>query len=72
MNNTNLNSGVNSDYVLIVENIGEKLTVKSKGDNNTVLEGVCAVFGQKNNNQRIYEKEEYLPHLDYLKEKIEI
>ena len=71
MNNTNLNSGVNSDYVLIVENIGEKLTVKSKGDNNTVLEGVCAVFGQKNNNQRIYEKEEYLPHLDYLKEKIE-
>lgn len=70
MNNTNLNSNINSDYVLIVENIGEKLTVKSKGDNNTILEGVCAVFGQKNNNQRIYEKEEYLPHLDYLQEKI--
>jgi hypothetical protein len=58
-------------YILIVENIGEKLKVKSKGTNNTILEGVCAVFGQKNNNQRVYEKDEYLPHLDYLKEKIE-
>jgi len=71
VNSTNINSTNNDNYVLIVENIGEKLTVKSKGDNNTILEGVCAVFGQKNNNQRIYEKDEYLPHLDYLKEKIE-
>lgn len=60
----------NDDYILIVENIGEKLSVKSKDTNNTILEGVCAVFGQKNNNQRVYEKEEYLPHLEYLKEKI--
>jgi hypothetical protein len=63
-------SNSNNDYLLIVENIGEKLQVKSKDSNNTILEGVCAVFGQKNNNQRVYEKEEYLPHLEYLKEKI--
>lgn len=71
MNSTDLNRSNNSDYVLIVENIGENLKVKSKETNNTILEGVCAVFGQKNNNQRVYEKDEYLPHLEYLKEKIE-
>lgn len=63
-------SNSNDNYLLIVENVGEKLHVKSKDSNNTILEGVCAVFGQKNNNQRVYEKEEYLPHLEYLKEKI--
>jgi hypothetical protein len=62
--------GSNDDYLLIVENVGEKLQVKSNANNNTILEGVCAVFGQKNNNQRVYEKDEYLPHLEYLKDKI--
>jgi len=61
----------NEDWVLIVENVGEDLSVKSNQPNNTVLEGVCAVFGSKNNNNRVYEKDEYLPHLSYLKEKIE-
>ena len=70
MNTSNLGNSGSSDYLLIVENVGEKLQVKSKDTNNTILEGVCAVFGQKNNNQRVYEKEEYLPHLDYLKDKI--
>jgi hypothetical protein len=70
VNTSNLGNGGSSDYLLIVENVGEKLQVKSKDTNNTILEGVCAVFGQKNNNQRVYEKEEYLPHLDYLKDKI--
>jgi hypothetical protein len=60
-----------NDFVLIVENIGEKLEVKRNDANNTILEGCCAVFGQKNNNQRVYEKDEYLPHLDYLKKKID-
>ena len=60
----------NSDWVLIVENVGEDLQVKSSTPNNIILEGVCAVFGQKNNNNRVYEKEEYLPHLSYLKDKI--
>ena len=59
-----------NDLVLIVENVGEKLNVKTNETNNTILEGVCAVFGQKNNNQRVYEKDEYLPHLNYLNEKI--
>lgn len=58
------------DWVLIVENVGENLSVQSKEPNNIILEGVCAVFGEMNNNRRVYEKEEYLPHLTYLKEKI--
>ena len=60
----------NKDWVLIVENIGEDLVVKENTTNNIMLEGVCAVFGAKNNNNRVYEKDEYLPHLTYLKDKI--
>lgn len=71
---TNLPSTVDNlgaDTVLIIENVNEALSVKSSGASGTVLEGVCAVFGQMNNNRRIYEKDEYLPHLSYLKDKIE-
>ena len=69
---SNLNSAQinNSDWVLIVENVGEKLQVRDSSNAGTVLEGVCAVFGQMNNNRRVYEKSEYLPHLTYLQEKI--
>ena len=69
---SNLNSAQinNSDWVLIVENVGEKLQVRESSANGAVLEGVCAVFGQMNNNRRVYEKSEYLPHLTYLQEKI--
>ena len=70
-NLSNNSSSNNSDVVLIVENIGEDLKIKNNAPNNTVLEGVCAVFGAKNNNNRVYEKDEYLPHLGYLKDKIE-
>lgn len=63
-------SSVSDDIVLIVENVGEDLVVKQNTPNNIVLEGVCAVFGAKNNNNRVYEKDEYLPHLSYLNEKI--
>lgn len=35
-----------------------------------ILEGIAAVFGEENNNGRIYEEEEYFPHLEYLQEKI--
>ena len=59
------------DHLLLIENVGEKLKVQQSGQNGTVLEGVCAVFGQINNNRRVYEKEEYLPHLSYLQEKIQ-
>jgi len=34
------------------------------------MDGTCAVFGQKNDNNRVYEEAEYLPHLTYLVEKI--
>jgi Prohead core protein serine protease len=60
----------NNDWVLIVENVGEKLQVRDSSATGTVLEGVCAVFGQMNNNRRVYEKSEYLPHLTYLQDKI--
>ena len=59
-----------NDWVLIVENVGEKLQVQNSSSVGVVLEGVCAVFGQMNNNRRVYEKSEYLPHLTYLQEKI--
>ncbi len=69
---SNLNSAQinNNDWVLIVENVGEKLQVKESSATGAVLEGVCAVFGQMNNNRRVYEKSEYLPHLTYLQDKI--
>jgi hypothetical protein len=67
LNPTQIN---HSDWVLIVENVGEKLQVRDQSANGTVLEGVCAVFGQMNNNRRVYEKSEYLPHLGYLQDKI--
>ena len=63
-------SEISDDAVLIIENIGEDLAVVSKDPKSIILEGVCAVFGKANNNRRVYEKEEYLPHLTYLKEKI--
>jgi hypothetical protein len=68
MNNHN---DFSKDTVLIVENVGKALKVQQANSRGIVLEGVCAVFGQMNNNRRVYEKDEYLPHLTYLKEKIQ-
>ena len=66
----NLSTTVPKDSeVFIIERINEGLsTTTSNGD--IVMEGTAAVFGVKNNNNRVYEKEEYLPHLSYLQEKI--
>jgi hypothetical protein len=55
---------------MILERSGENLSVDKKNDD-YVLEGVFAQFGVENNNHRIYEEKEYLPHLDYLKKKIQ-
>ncbi len=66
----NPNTPEYNDWVLIVENVGEKLQVSNSSSAGTILEGVCAVFGQMNNNRRVYEKSEYLPHLSYLQDKI--
>jgi len=57
------------NVLMILERSGSNLEVNKK-DNEYVLEGVFAQFGVENNNNRIYEEKEYLPHLDYLKKKI--
>jgi hypothetical protein len=61
---------VNEDYVFILERQNTILEAKKSELDDYVLEGIAAVFGQENNNNRIYEENEYLPHLDYLKDKI--
>lgn len=60
-----------SDMLFIIERVNEGLNTAKLENGDIVMEGVCAVFGTKNNNNRIYEKAEYLPHLEYLNEKIE-
>jgi hypothetical protein len=55
--------------VLILERSSEKLGITKEG-NEIVLEGIFAQFGVVNNNDRIYEENEYLPHLEYLQKKI--
>jgi len=66
----NSKNKLSDPVVLIIENVGQALQVQTSGQTGTVLEGVCAVFGEMNNNRRVYEKNEYLPHLGYLNEKI--
>ena len=56
--------------MFIIEHVNEALSVSKENGGSLVLEGICAVFGQRNENNRIYEKQEYLPHLNYLNEKI--
>lgn len=59
----------NKSVLLILERSSANLTVdKESGD--YVLEGIFAQFGVENNNKRVYEEKEYLPHLEYLKKKI--
>ena len=60
----------NKQVLMILERSGENLAI-NKANNEYVLEGVFAKFGVENNNHRIYEEKEYLPHLDYLKKKIQ-
>ena len=60
----------NLDYVLILEKSSQNLKTKKEGGD-YFLEGIAAVFGVENSNHRIYEENEYLPHLDYLKKKID-
>ena len=58
------------DYILILEKSNSNLTAKKSGKD-YILEGVAAVFGKENENRRIYEEQEYLPHMEYLQEKID-
>lgn len=58
-----------TDSMFILEKLsGDVKVTNSNGD--IFLEGIAAVFGIMNENNRIYEKQEYLPHLSYLNEKI--
>ncbi len=55
--------------VLICERVDYGVNLKKENDN-YVLEGIFAEFGKKNNNNRIYTEENYLPFVEYLKPKI--
>ena len=61
---------INENMVFILERQNSFLEAKKSNSDDYVLEGIAAVFGKENNNNRIYEESEYLPHLDYLKDKI--
>jgi hypothetical protein len=60
------------DWVFVLERMSDSnIEVKTKNENGDyILEGIAAVFGQENNNHRIYEEKEYLPHLEYLQKRI--
>jgi hypothetical protein len=62
-------SSKKQQLLMVLERSGENLSVNKTNDE-YVLEGIFAQFGVENNNNRIYEEKEYLPHLDYLKKKI--
>jgi hypothetical protein len=66
----NIKKEFGQDYVLVLEKSSAALVADTKSKD-YILEGIAAVFGQENNNHRIYEEKEYLPHLDYLQKKIE-
>ncbi len=61
---------MSEQYVLIQEKSEYNLDKKTS-DGKYILEGIFAEFGKKNNNNRIYEEKEYLPHLDYLQKRID-
>jgi len=78
-NRTNMEKNNNADlgtfgkdWVFVLERASDSdVEVKSKSENGDyILEGIAAVFGKENNNHRIYEEKEYLPHLEYLQKKI--
>ncbi len=60
---------IEDKLVLILERSNKNLELRKEGEE-YILEGVAAIFGEENNNQRIYEEKEYLPHLEYLNKKI--
>ena len=63
--------GKDQEYILILErSLSNLKPEKIQNSNEIYLEGIAAVFGKENSNQRIYEEREYLPHLEYLQEKI--
>jgi hypothetical protein len=67
-------SSLNENLVFILEKQSHNLNASKENTGSGdeyVLQGIAAQFGKENNNNRIYEEGEYLPHLDYLKDKIQ-
>ena len=64
------NGSAEPQWVMVFEKAGSNLEVRKGEDNKYVLEGIFAQFGVENNNHRVYEEADYLPHLEYLNEKI--
>lgn len=63
----------NNNYKLVLINETKTIdpkSIKLDNDSNYIFEGEVAEFDVTNENGRIYTKEEYLPHLNYLQEKI--
>jgi hypothetical protein len=65
-----INKMLNENLVFILDRQTSILESTKIDSEHYVLEGTAAVFGKENNNARIYEEAEYLPHLNYLNEKI--
>ena len=65
------NMMLNESSVFIIEHINEGLSINQTDGSGFYLSGIAAKFGVKNNNNRVYEAKEYLPHLEYLNEKID-
>ena len=66
-------STINENMVFILEQQNQILEASKETTSEGkeyILKGIAAQFGKENNNNRIYEEGEYLPHLDYLKDKI--
>jgi hypothetical protein len=66
-------STLNEQMVFILEkqnHILESSKENTSEGKEYILKGIAAQFGKENNNNRIYEEGEYLPHLDYLRDKI--
>lgn len=60
---------MNEKTFLVLERSAQNLQ-KIVKNGKTMLEGVFAEFGRENRNGRIYEEQEYLPHLEYLRQDI--
>ena len=66
-------SSINEQMVFILEKQNQILEASKEMTSEGkeyILKGIAAQFGKENNNNRIYEEGEYLPHLEYLKDKI--
>lgn len=59
-----------NDKLVLIKERYDLTPVNNGKDNIFYLEAPVAVFGQKNNNKRIYEESNYLPLLEELQEKI--